>query len=101
MPLSEGSGGVFRIVRVVRRPEALGRAAAGIERGQPPNVLSFAHMALMAPFLIANPPMALLFGAIAATSFVSAFNQPGLGLIFPDNISHPWEYADKVRRLTM
>ena len=55
----------------------------------------------MSPLLAANPELAAVVGILIATGLISQLNQPGLGIVFPDSLGRPWEYADKVRRLTL
>ena len=94
---------VFHVLRTVRKASVLGReAAAGLEQGTSPlTPLSAFHLASMSPLLAANPELAAVIGLLTATGLVSRFNQPGLGVVFPDSLGRPWEYADKIRRLAL
>jgi len=94
---------VFHVIRTVRKASFLGKeAAVGAEKGTSPvSTMSAFHLASMSPLLAANPELAAVVGILIATGLISQLNQPGLGIVFPDSLGRPWEYADKVRRLTL
>lgn len=56
---------------------------------------------------IENPLLALPLAAIVGLGAAEQYGHPEIGnyglqaIILPDNVFRPWEYADKVRRLTL
>jgi hypothetical protein len=98
----------LRVVRTVRRGSFVGgrisRETGG--GGDPASSLATAALAL-AVTGAEIPLLAPILAATLALGIISQYSQPGLGayglsgFVLPDNVLRPWEYADKVRRLTL
>lgn len=95
----------LRVTRVVRRTQFVGRgggeAASGLGGGEAGSLAAGA-LSLIVTANEFGPEVAASMAALVAIGALSQFYQPNLGaLVFPDSVNRPWEYADKVRRLTL
>jgi hypothetical protein len=64
--------------------------------------LATSGLALATTALEMGPEMGLVLGGLIAMGVMQQFYQPvAQTIVLPDNLWRPWEYADKVRRLTL
>ena len=78
-----------------------GVARGGLGGGEAGSVAA-AGLSLLVTASEFRPEVGAAMAALVAIGALSQFYQPALGgLVFPDNAFRPWDYADKVRRLTL
>ena len=102
---TSGLRSALRVTRTVRRGQFVGRAAGEAGGGgglAEPGTIAASGLALIVSGAEYGPEAMAALAGLVAVGALAQFYQPNLGgIVFPDNIHRPWEYADKVRRLTL